>query len=101
MNGISDQDKDSGPEVVDMANQMAERALPRGSHQERNKQSHVDTTALRPVEHNSPVVTIIQNADVAIPWLVDCACLMMSSLRLQVSLQEWTGKEINGTSDSN
>lgn len=101
MNGISDQNKDSRPEVGEMANQMAERAPSRGSHQERNKQLHVDTTALRPVEQNSSVVSIIQNADIAIPWLVDCACLMMSSLHLQVSLQEWTGKEINGTSDSN
>lgn len=29
------------------------------------------------------------------------ACLKMSSLHLRLSLQEGTGKEINGTSDSN
>lgn len=53
---------------------MAERALPCGLHQERNKQLHVDTTLLWPPEHKRSAMMIVQNADVAKPWLIACAC---------------------------
>lgn len=53
---------------------MTERALPYGLQQERNKQLHVDTTLLRPLEHKRSAMMVIQNADVARPWLVACAC---------------------------
>lgn len=57
------------------------------------------------LEHKICAILVVQDADEVRHWLVACGwpcCPMMSAgLHLQLSLQEWTGREMIGTSDSN
>lgn len=92
-----------GPEAVEVDERLSGHC--RVLHQERNKQLHVDTTTLlQPLEHKRSAMMVVQMQmwrDLGWLPVLARACLTMSSLHLQLTLHEWTGKEINGTSDWN